>query len=403
MLRKILKKIKKRIRPLFYSSKSLLVKLVTRKIENKVILTTTQGSYTCNPKAICEELLHSNVDCKIVWAVFARNIETEELRNQYPKEVKVVKKGSFEFYKEFYSSKIIIDNEHNFGRRWFCFKRKDQFLIQTWHGSLGLKRIAVDNSKTAHKIIQKNLKYQKMVDVCISNSDFETNTVYRSSYWPNNKILEYGHARNDIFFLKENDKAIINLNKKIRNLYNIDKDSKIFLYAPTFRESNKLSIQEEIDYKKLKKVLIEKFGGKWTIVVRFHERERSSHIGYCEENGVIDATRYPDMQELLVVSDIGVTDYSSWICDFSLTRRPGFIYAPDLDEYNTLERGFYYPLEKTPFPIAKSVDELIKNIKNFDYDLYQKNCDKYFEFLGCIENGKASKRIVDLIKKELKK
>lgn len=401
MIRKMKKKMKNRLRELFYLSKSIFCLITTKKMENKIILTTTQGSYTCNPKAICEELLNSNIDCKIVWAVFKRNVLTEELKNQYPKRIKIVKKGSIEFYKDFYSSKIIVDNEHNFGRRWFCFKQKNQFLIQTWHGSLGLKRIAIDNSKSAHKIIKKNLRYQRLVDVCISNSDFETNSVFRTSYWKNNKILEFGHARNDIFFLNEDDKRIADLNKKIRKLYNIKKDEKIFLYAPTFRESDKLSIQEDINYDEIKNALSEKFGGKWVVIVRFHEKERNKHPEYCTEKNVIDATFYPDMQELLVVSDIGLTDYSSWICDFVLTRRPAFIYAPDLDEYDSSERGFYYPLSKTPFPISKNVDELINNIKNFEAKKYKKDCEEYFKYLGCIEDGNASKRIVQLIKEHL--
>lgn len=395
----IIKKIKKIIRPYVYASISMLAKITSGKLEEKVIFTTTQGSYTCNPKAICEELIESNSKYKLVWAVFKRNIETEELRKQYPKEVKIVKKGSYQFYKEFYTSKFIIDNEHNFGRRWHCFKRKGQIIIQTWHGSLGLKRIAVDNSKQAHKIIKKNLRYQNKVDYVISNSDFETN-VYRTSYWQNNEIKEFGHPRNDILFLDKKDKKIVKLNDKIRKVFNIPKNNKIFLYAPTFREQNLLSIQEDIDYDKIKETLSKKFGGNWSIIVRFHERERKAHPNYCEENNVIDGTLYPDMQELLSIVDIGVTDYSSWICDFVLTGRPGFIYGKDINSYKTGERGFYYPLSETPFPVAKTVNQLIKNIENFDLEKYKNKTEKFLQLRGCIEDGNATKRVVELINKK---
>lgn len=397
----IVRTIKNKIRPYFYIPCSIVGRIKSGKLENKVMFTTTQGSYTCNPKAICEELIASGSNLKLVWAVFNRNVETKELRNQYPKQVKVVKKGSLQFYKEYYTSKFIVDNEHNFGRRWFCKKRKGQIIIQTWHGSLGLKRIAVDNSKAAHKIIKKNIDYQKHVDYVISNSDFETNTVFRTSYWPTNEIKEFGHPRNDILFLDSKDKKIVNLNNEIRKKFNIPKNNKIFLYAPTFREQNLLSIQEEIDYDKLKDVLSKKFGGKWSVIVRFHERERAAHPNYCKEHNVIDGTLYPDMQELLAVVDIGLTDYSSWICDFVLTGRPGFIYGKDINSYETGERGFYYKLTETPFPISTNINQLFKNIENFDLDKYKKKTKKFLKLRGCVEDGNASKKVVELINNKL--
>ena len=66
-----------------------------------------------------------------------------------------------------------------------------------------------------------------------------------------------------------------------------------------------------------------------------------------------------------MISDIGMTDYSSWAYDFVLTRRPLFIYASDLDEYNN-ERGLYYPLESTPFPVAENNEMLLNNVRQFD-------------------------------------
>lgn len=402
LLMKIKKILKKHLRVIYYNTKSYLVLMTIPKLEDKIVLTSTQGSYTCNPKAICEEILEQKLPYKLVWAVFRRNIETETLKNQYPKQVKIVRKGSFAFYREVYSAKVLIDNEHNFGRRFFCKKRKNQVIIQTWHGSMGLKRIAVDNDKKAHEIIQKNLKYQSKVDYVISNSDFETNTVYRKSYWKDNTILEFGHARNDILFLKKDSNKYKMINKKIKKMYNIDLDEKIFLYAPTFREKNENGSFVELDYNKIKDMLSKKFGGKWKVVVRFHEKERNKHPDYDKEYDVIDATFYPDIQELLLISDIGVTDYSSWICDFVLTRKPTFIFAPDIDKYSSDERGFYYDLYDTPFKISKNNKEFIKSLEEFNDKEYQKKVDKFLSDRGSKEKGTASKQIVNLIKKIMK-
>ena len=96
-----------------------------------------------------------------------------------------------------------------------------------------------------------------------------------------------------------------------------------------------------------------------------------------------------------------MTDYSSWIYDFLLTKRPGFIYAQDIDKYYN-ERGFYFSLYDTPFSVATNNTELIENIMQFDPVVYQSNVQKFLEEKGCIEDGNASLRMAKKIKELLK-
>ena len=103
------------------------------------------------------------------------------------------------------------------------------------------------------------------------------------------------------------------------------------------------------------------------------------------------------MQELLAVADAGITDYSSWAYDYVLTRRPLFIYATDLDQYDQ-GRGFYYPLTETPFSISQNTDELSENILAFDDGAYQARIDDFLAKKECVDDGHASERIVGLIK-----
>lgn len=107
-------------------------------------------------------------------------------------------------------------------------------------------------------------------------------------------------------------------------------------------------------------------------------------------------TKYPDIQELLAVADCMISDYSSCIFDYLLTKRPAFLFTTDIEEYNT-ERGFYYPLETTPFLIAHDNDELMLNIKNFENAKYIEKCNSFLNDKGCIENGTASEKVADLI------
>ena len=97
-----------------------------------------------------------------------------------------------------------------------------------------------------------------------------------------------------------------------------------------------------------------------------------------------------------MISDVAITDYSSWIYDYILTRRPGFIFATDIYSYET-ERGFYYPLSSTPFPVSTNNETLIENILLFDEKQYEKNVDVFLEEKGCIDDGHASQRVVDKI------
>ena len=388
----LLKYLKEFMSLIEYKIKDCFAKLFYRKIEDKVMFTTTSGTYSCNPKFICEEMIKENLPYKIVWAVHKRNLDNKKQLDEYPSRVKLVVKGSFEFFKELNTSKVLVENENNFGRRYFYKKRKNQIYFQTWHGSMGLKRICVDRGFTSRIIMKQTRKYQSQVNYCISNSEFE-NEIFRTTYWPNADIIELGHARNDILINKKDQKYY---KEKVYNYFNINKDIKILLYAPTFRENEKINFK--IDFNEVRKSLEKRFDGKWKIMVRFHEKDLYNYKNYAKENNIIDATFYPDIQELLAVVDVGVTDYSSWISDYVLTRKPGFLLTPDLEKYDTAERGFYFPLESTPFKVCMDDKELCEAIINFNEKEYDKKVDKFLEDRGCFEKGNASIRIVNKIK-----
>lgn len=368
------------------------VKKVLRKITlknakidpKKVIFITFQGKYTCNPKAIAEEFIRRNSDYKLVWVVRKEDLKE---RDKFPSELKLVVRESLEFYKELASSKFIIENANDTVYMKYN-KRPGQVIIQTWHGSLGFKRL--DKVKNEAWVAKAD-ELGNETDFIVSNSEFE-NMVYRTSYWENTEILEYGHARNDMLL---NKTKYNKMNKKVREYYNIDKNTKILLYAPTFRDDFSADTYN-LDYAKLLDAVKEKFGGNWVIMVRFHFKLRNVDFSDDLIDNIINATDYYDMQELLCAADIGITDYSSWLCDFVLTEKPGFIYCNDMDKYVD-ERGFYYPLSETPFPVSKTNDELEKNILNFDIKKYEKQRQSFLKKRGCYEKGNASKRIVDKI------
>lgn len=361
----------------------------TKIIPNKIMFTTFQGEYTCNPKYICEELIRRGVDFVPVWMV---KKESAVDKAGFPEGSVVVLEHSEVFFKELAESKIWIANSVDFLKRPLK-KKKEQVMIETWHGSLGIKRFDA-NSNSGKGWVRAARITSEICDYLVSNSDFEDD-IYRNSFWPNQEIWKFGHPRNDVLIDGSKRKKI---KDAIHEKYGIDKDTKICLYAPTFRDSHTFNYYN-IDYDRLIAALEKKFGGRWTVMLRFHPTVADYVNSQLTNNAglnIKDATDHPDMQDLIVAADLGITDYSSWIFDHVLTYAPGFLYTVDLDDYYD-ERGFAYPLTETPFSIAKNNDELIEAIENFDEEEYVKAVDAFLKNKGCIEDGHASERVADKI------
>lgn len=379
-------KLRKQIKSFF---KFLLFRFVFQKKElkrKKIFFNVFQNNFTCNPKYIANEILRRKLPYELVWTVG----RSKNITKNFPKEIKLVRRNSIRALYEASTSKFWIDNAINFFYDNLP-KREGQILINTWHGSLGLKRIGQNDNKN-QTWLKNAIRCNHETDFLISNSSFESE-IYRQTYWPDVPILNYGHPRNDLLF---NTQECQNLKKKVCNEFHIPFYKKLALYAPTFRDAQNLE-PYDLNFSMLREALTKKFGGEWVILSRQHYKLAKQSSGFFEyDNNIVDATSYPDIQELLLVSDIGITDYSSWICDFVLTGKPGFIYATDLKKYDS-ERGFYYPLETTPFPIATNNEEMEQNILNFDNELYQSKKLSFLRDRGCWEDGQAAARVVDKI------
>lgn len=366
-----------------------------RIVHNRIIFETFQGTYTCNCKYIAEEIIRREQDCELIFIV---NEEVYKHRKLYgiPEKIRLVKKESFENYIMLASSKVWIDNALN------CMwkgmpKKRGQIYINTWHGSLGIKKISGDEKW--RRIAEYG---NKTIDYFVTNSDFEEKA-FQETFWPDVKHLEYGHPRNDIFF---DVQKIQECRVKVHKYFSIDFDKKIVLYAPTFRD-NKVDVSFlKLNYKSLREVLKMRFGGEWIVLIKLHFHNANREIGqkfwrsitdsYQNEKSVICVEKYMDMQELMAAADVGITDYSSWIFDYLLLKRPAYIYAEDIAEYKN-SRGFYYPITETPFPISESNDVLFKKIKEFDEDVFVRKANRFLKDKGCYEMGNASSRLVDFI------
>lgn len=390
--------------------------------KDKIVFDNFNGnSYGCNPKYIAEEIIKQKLPYDLVWLV--KSVEHETEKNIFPPQIRLVGFGTKQAFIELSSAKIWIDNQRkNYFIKKGLTKKEDQYYIQTWHGSFGIKKLDADVEAFTNEYKQEwvdRVKYDSsMINYLLTNSEFE-NKIFRRALWFENEIKQFGHPRNDVFF-KDSTEII----KKVKDFYEIPDNKKILLYVPSFRDDGHIDCYR-VDYERVLNALEKKFGGEWVCLSRLHPRakkfdkelfvteERSKSFGFkllkffkffgrnpnraILNDRIIDGTYYPDIQELLVASDCAITDYSSCIFDFMLSRKPGFIFATDIDQFNT-DRGFYYPLEKTPFPISSNNDKLVENIENFDIDKYKQEVQNFLDDKGSTEDGHASERVVELIK-----
>lgn len=370
--------------------------------KNKVLFVTYQYQYICNPKYVCEELLKRDSKCEIVWLYDEKRYAMKDI----PKGIKCVQFDTEEAREEVCSAHIIIENGILLFD-WMLKKKSGQIDICTWHGTIPIKKIGKDIIKTKEEMRVAKM-YGKVHDIVLTSSTFD-NKVFRMAFWPNSELWKIGQPRTDILFQIQSDPMrAVEIKEKVCRRLKIPVDYNLVLYAPTFRDTDRNAVNSENKTKKeniycklnsnlLINALEGRFGGKWIILIRYHYVSGQNDNPYdMLSKDVISATEYDDMQELIIAADIGITDYSSWATEFLLTGKPGFLFAPDEDFY-AVERGFYYPLSSTPFPLAHTTEELCNNIIFFDNEDYQKKKKEFLIDKGIIDNGTASKKVVDRI------
>jgi CDP-glycerol glycerophosphotransferase len=354
--------------------------------KNKIFIYSYYGNqYGCNPKYISEYLVENYRDkYDIVWA-FNNMSSKGDIKG-----IRAVKNFSLKYLYEICTAKVIITN---FRTTELFKKRKNQYYIQTWHSSLRLKKIEGDSTASLKsKYIDMAKADSKKIDLLLSGCKFSTD-IFKRAFWYDGKILECGTPRIDILI---NEK--VGAENRVKEKLRIPIDTKIILYAPTFRKDNELGIYN-LDYERVIKEFEDVLGGNWIFLVRLHPHlvEKSKLIVHGHR--VIDVTSYDDVQELLVEADVLISDYSSLMFDFGLTNKPCFLFVPDIDIYTQKDRELYFDIYKLPFSSACTNDELIEVINCFNKENYLNKLRKFYEDVGSIEDGECCRRLSELIYK----
>jgi len=356
---------------------------------NKIVIQSFKGmGYLDSPKYIHKQILKENLNVKCVW------ITKQQYINQFPKSIKLVPYNTIRSIYELATARIWIDNcrkESN------VRKRKKQYYLETWHNGISLKKVEKSvESKLTKEYVRSAKNDSSLVNVFVSNSDFSTKR-YRKDFWFSGKIIESGLPRNDIFFISKKRKCEIR--EKVIKYFNLEKNAKILLYAPTFRKNFNTDIYLK-DLTPITNVLSRRFGGNWVSFVHLHPNLSSKTVKMGYNKNLIDTSDYPDFQELLMICDVLLTDYSSTMFEFSFELKPVFLFMSDLDSYKK-DRNFEIELKDLPYPISYNLKELEENIMKFNKDKYEDQLVLFLKKLGIKEDGHASQIIVDVLKKEL--
>lgn len=293
------------------------------------------------------------------------------------------------------SSKVILIDDY-IRSVYEIRKRKDNYLIQVWHAcgafkAFGFSRLSKEGcwSQDSHS--------HRTYDYCLVSSR-KVAKHYAEAFGMNvDRVIATGVPRTDIFFDEAYKREI---RAKIFSTYPMLKDKKVILFAPTFRGSSKKEgnyPHYRFDYKKI----FESFGDEYRIIIKHHPHVNNEPVIEDEyKDRVIDLSKNEELNELLFVTDILITDYSSVIFEAALLDIPMLFYAFDLDEYIS-RRGFYCEyISFIPGKLVENMDEIIDALMVGDFE-----ADKIIEFKQDFFDdldGKSGKRASEFIKRLMK-
>lgn len=362
--------------------------------KNLILFESMLGrNYSGNPKGIYEELLNRGLDKKydIVWILNDTSMEI-------PGRVQKVARGSLKYLKLLATSRMWVFDTRQAN---YVIKKKETEYIMTWHGT-PLKRLALDmdevqmagnkgienykanfwnNSRRWDYLIAQNKYSEKIFENCF---DFHKN------------MLTIGYPRNDML-VNNNNKEYIDV---LKDKYGIPKDKKIVLYAPTWRDDQSIGkgkyiFNPHINFDYLKRELSDEY----VFIIKYHYLI-ASKIDWTRFSGFIYDLNV-DIQELYLIADMLMTDYSSVMFDYSVLKRPMLFYTYDLDQYYD-SRGFYFDFkEEAPGPFIYNYEQLVEVLKEHDFSQYQAKLEAFHKKYNSLDDGQSSAKVVGIIEDKM--
>lgn len=364
----ILQRLKRGVQVFFYCLCTILFKCKEKRI---LIASNTKNELHGNLEYIYVELKKHDYDIKIL--VMNKGSFFEKIKYEF----KVL-------YNAAVSKYILIDDF--FPLMYVLNIRKATKFIQVWHALGAFKRVGYSREDINNK---NSLTHKNYTDTIVSSENIVEN--YAEAFGiDRNKVHPLGIPRTDMFFDKEKKEK---LKEQIYKTYPNLKGKRVILFAPTFRGQGRKSAHYPEGYMDLYKIY-KSLDKNDVFVLKLHPFIKNQlTIKEDYKDKIIDLTEHKDINELLLITDLLITDYSSVIFEYSFMEKPVIFYVPDLDDYS-ISRSFYYDYDEYIYgSIAKTKEELIGQIKN---PIVDKNKIKEFKnkFLNKCD-GNSTKRFVE--------
>ena len=347
------------------------------KTDDKLILFVSYGGrhYSDSPMVIHKKMIEDErfKDCKIIWAFTNPS--------DYPN-LNTVKIDTLKYYICAIKARCWITNV--MVERALNFTGKHTFYFYTTHGVL-VKLGGYDLPKGSSFTTKAKYKY----DCSLAQSEEEAKYLSTQIGLPLDKIYLYGFPKNDVLANYTSE-----FRDSIREKLGIPKDKKAILYAPTFREYSGTMYDDFcINLELLEKEL----SNDYVLLYRAHPVVSDS--SNVTSNFVINVSKYEVVEELMIASDLLISDYSGIIFDYSLMRKPTYLFVYDYEKYANF-RGLYFDIRQE-LPHSETEQGIVDLIKAYDskqqeiFDAFQLKYATYF--------GNATNQCLDLIYQEMQK
>ena len=346
--------------PIILSLYKVIGSLFVRFLQTFVRVDPNQIMFVCfggrkygdSPKCIYEQMLKDErfYGKNLYWAF----IDPSKHSISRGKSIRI---DTLSYYYNLFKANVWITNSGV--ERGLSFKPHGRFYLNTWHGS-ALKCGGVDSSKDSEEF---GLIQDGSGETWCAQSEFDLKHLAQAYCVPKENFLLIGMPRNDELVINDND----DYKKGIRKKLNIPDGKKIILYAPTYREylrdnDNNCIIAPPINIKHLRAVL----ANDYVFIFRCHYEVIKS-MNIVDDDFCMNLSTYPNVNDLLLISDILISDYSSIFSDYSILEKPMLCFAYDFDEYSK-KRGLYYDIREALDSWAKDETSLLEELSNLDYN-----------------------------------
>ncbi|MDI2131715.1 bifunctional glycosyltransferase/CDP-glycerol:glycerophosphate glycerophosphotransferase [Yinghuangia seranimata] len=362
---------------------NVFMKLPVR--QGTVVFESHMGKqYSDSPKYIYEEMRRAGVKFEAIWSYSGKP-------DGFPKDAKLVKRGSWEYYRALAQAEFWIDNQ-GFPRD--VLKRPETTYIQTWHGS-ALKQMGDDQPAEKRRTQAQRAATRRMLDrfdYFVVRSRHDVDTLVRA-FNLRAEVLPVGYPRNDA--LVDGGAALAEQLAALRTRLGLADGRRVLLYAPTFRQdgADVADFEMPFDLDRFGR----EFGSEWVLLVRTHYLNEFT-VPPGAADFVRNVSNIHDITQLLLLADGLVTDYSSVMFDYALLDRPMFFYAYDFDAYTRQERGAYFDLrEHAPGPFVEDEEGLFAALRGFDASRseYADARGAFVKRFGEYDTGTAARAVVE--------